>query len=228
MPASQDFTIQLELPAFRLKYADCRRHVFVPIRLLADDSWLLEPSGVVWWECRDGRREPVTIEERNLVVARVLAAGRERYHLRLHTSVEAAPPPTDETGAPRAGEPSPPDGEDTLHDDPELQCMLDGGPTPDAAGVNRSGDVRGLIMEIEAALARLQPMADVGWDPAMSIARQLRWCRGALNGEIVEAPPGPFSMGLIATREFDMYGSEPELASRINVIERAMNDRLRS
>jgi hypothetical protein len=34
-----------------------------------------------------------------------------------------------------------------------------------------------------------------------------------------EPRPGPFSMGLIATREFDMWGDNPELALLINRIQ---------
>ena len=37
-----------------------------------------------------------------------------------------------------------------------------------------------------------------------------------------ENRPGPFSMGLIAVREFDMYGDRPELAVLINEVQRAM------
>jgi hypothetical protein len=83
-----------------------------------------------------------------------------------------------------------------------------------------------LLAEIEQALARITPMAEQQWDPAVSIQRQLLWCRGYLQGQVPEARPGPFSMGLIATREFDMYGNEPDLASLINSIQGAMNRRL--
>ena len=69
-------------------------------------------------------------------------------------------------------------------------------------------------------------MAEAGWAPAHSIERQLRWCRAFALGERREERPGPFSMGLIATREFDMWGNEPELASLINEVERLANIRL--
>ena len=77
-------------------------------------------------------------------------------------------------------------------------------------------------VDIERAMKNVQPMADAGWDPGQSIARQLTWCRDAVEGKQVETPPGPFTMALMATREFDMYGQQPELAMLINEIERAM------
>lgn len=83
-----------------------------------------------------------------------------------------------------------------------------------------------LLGEIERALARITPMAEAGWNEAQSIQRQLLWCKGYLNGQPPEARPGPFSMGLMATREFDMYGNEPELATLINSIQSQMNRRL--
>lgn len=78
---------------------------------------------------------------------------------------------------------------------------------------------------IERAMARIGPMAEAGWGPAQSIARQLRWCSDKAMDKPVEAMPGPFSMGLMATREFDMYGDDPELAGLINEIERVANKR---
>ena len=80
-----------------------------------------------------------------------------------------------------------------------------------------------LLAEIEQALARISPMAEQNWDPAVSIRRQLLWCRGFLQGQVPEERPGPFSMGLIAVREFDMYGNDPDLAALINRIQEAMN-----
>jgi hypothetical protein len=80
-----------------------------------------------------------------------------------------------------------------------------------------------LLAEIDQALAQITPMAEQNWDRAVSIQRQLLWCRGYLQGEVPEERPGPFSMGLIAVREFDMYGNDPDLAALINRIEQAMN-----
>lgn len=80
-----------------------------------------------------------------------------------------------------------------------------------------------LLARVDEALARIVPMAEAGWEPAVSMRRQLNWCRAHLLGEPTEERPGPFSMGLMATREFDMYGQEPELASLINRIQEAMN-----
>jgi hypothetical protein len=88
------------------------------------------------------------------------------------------------------------------------------------------GDDQVFLAKIDEALARIAPMAEAGWGPAQSIARQLRWCRALALGERREERPGPFSMGLIATRNFDMWGDEPELASLINEVERLANIRL--
>lgn len=77
-----------------------------------------------------------------------------------------------------------------------------------------------LLTNAQAALTQIEPMAAQGWPPAQSIARQLRWCIAYASGQPHEARPGPFSMGLIATRELDMYGDMPELASLINQVQR--------
>jgi hypothetical protein len=76
-----------------------------------------------------------------------------------------------------------------------------------------------LSQQIERAVAELEPMASAGLAPAKSILRQLLWCRAYARGEPTEPMPGPFSMGLIATREFDMYGDNPDLALLINEIQ---------
>jgi len=88
------------------------------------------------------------------------------------------------------------------------------------------GDDAEFLKKIDAALAQIVPMSEAGWAPAHSIARQLRWCRALALDEEREERPGPFSMGQIATREFDMWGSEPELASLINEVERLAEIRL--
>lgn len=69
-------------------------------------------------------------------------------------------------------------------------------------------------------------MAAKGWPPAGSVARQLRWCVALAAGEPREKRPGPFTMGLIATREFVMYGDQPELASLVNEVQREAEDLL--
>lgn len=92
-----------------------------------------------------------------------------------------------------------------------------------AVGVSRERPSdAALLADIDVALAELAPLAEAGWDEAQSIVRQLRWGRAVVAGEPVETPPGPLSIGLIATREFDMYGNRPELADRVNEIQRAM------
>ncbi len=83
-----------------------------------------------------------------------------------------------------------------------------------------------LLAKAQTALAQIEPMAVQGWGPAESIARQLRWCATFAAGEPTEKRPGPFSMGLIATREFDMYGDRPELASLINEVQRETEELL--
>lgn len=88
------------------------------------------------------------------------------------------------------------------------------------------GDDGVLLAKIDEALAQISPMAEAGWAPAHSIERQLRWCRAYVLDEPREERPGPFSMGVIATRELDMWGNEPELASLINEVERLTNIRL--
>jgi hypothetical protein len=89
------------------------------------------------------------------------------------------------------------------------------------------GDDAVFLAKIDEALAQIVPMAQAGWPPAHSIERQLRWCRAFALGEAREERPGHFSMGTIATRELDMWGSEPELASLINEVERLAEIRLR-
>ena len=77
-----------------------------------------------------------------------------------------------------------------------------------------------LAVTAREALTQIEPLTTHGWEPAHSIARQLRWCLAFALGEQTEPRPGPFTMGLIATREFDMYGDKPELARLINSIQR--------
>jgi hypothetical protein len=79
-----------------------------------------------------------------------------------------------------------------------------------------------LVEKIQIALKLIKPLAETGWPPAQSILRQLTWCESFVSGRPTETRPGPFSMGLIATREFDMYGDQPGLALSINEIQRAV------
>ncbi len=83
-----------------------------------------------------------------------------------------------------------------------------------------------LLAKAQAALSQIEPMTTRGWNPAVSIARQLRWCIAFAADQPCEERPGAFSMGLIATREFDMYGTEPELASLISEIQREVEHAL--
>lgn len=78
-----------------------------------------------------------------------------------------------------------------------------------------------LLENARSALAQIEPMLNQGWPPAESIARQLRWCIAFATQQPREERPGAFTMGLIATREFDMWGGgNPELASLINEVQR--------
>lgn len=83
-----------------------------------------------------------------------------------------------------------------------------------------------LLTMAQSALSQIEPLAAQGWPPAQNIHRQLRWCVAFACGQAREDRPGPFSMGLIATRELDMYGDMPELAGLINQVQREVESRL--
>ena len=89
-----------------------------------------------------------------------------------------------------------------------------------------------LRVDIDRALQALaEPGVAEGYPTAVveSLRRQLTWCRDYLSGDQEPgARPGPFSMGLIATRELDMYGDQPDLAGLINSIESRVNAHLRA
>lgn len=78
-----------------------------------------------------------------------------------------------------------------------------------------------LLLKIDEALSAIGPMLTATWPDVQSVYRQLRWCRAQISGEPSEPKQGPLTMGLIATREFDMWGDKPELAALINHIQRA-------
>lgn len=108
-------------------------------------------------------------------------------------------------------------GQTVSRDSPPIQA-----PSPRTTTDRRAS----LLTKARAALTQVEPMAARGWGPAESIARQLGWCAAFATNEPREKQPGPFSMGLIATREFDMYGDRPELASLINEVQRETEDLL--
>lgn len=87
-------------------------------------------------------------------------------------------------------------------------------PSPEAAWKPR------LLAKARQALAGIEPLAAQDWPQMQSITRQLRWCIAFASDQPREERPDPFSMGLIATREFDMYGDQPDLARLINDIQR--------
>ncbi len=78
-----------------------------------------------------------------------------------------------------------------------------------------------LLLKNDEALSAIGPMLTATWPNVQSIYLQLRWCRAQISGEPSEPKQGPLTMGLIATREFDMWGDKPELAALINQIQRA-------
>ena len=78
-----------------------------------------------------------------------------------------------------------------------------------------------LLFKIDKALSDIEPMLTGTWPNVQSIHRQLMWCRAQISGEPSEPKQGPLTMGLIATREFDMWGDKPELAALINQIQGA-------
>lgn len=78
-----------------------------------------------------------------------------------------------------------------------------------------------LLLKIDAALSAIGPLTAPTRPNVQSIRRQLKWCRAQISGESSEPKQGPLTMGLIATREFDMWGDNPELAALINQIQRA-------
>ncbi|SIT46060.1 conserved hypothetical protein [Paraburkholderia piptadeniae] len=78
-----------------------------------------------------------------------------------------------------------------------------------------------LLYKIDEALSVVEPMLAPTWPNVQSIHRQLMWCRAQISGETSESKQGPLTMGLIATREFEMWGDNPELAALINQIQRA-------
>jgi len=78
-----------------------------------------------------------------------------------------------------------------------------------------------LLFKIDKALSDIEPMLTSTWPNVQSIHRQLTWCRAQISGEPSEPKQGPLTMGLIATREFDMWDDKPELAALINQIQRA-------
>ena len=104
---------------------------------------------------------------------------------------------------------------------PESATLTEAQPTRTTTDLHAS-----LLTKAQAALKQVEPMAVRGWGPAESIALQLRWCAALAANKPREKRPGPFSMGLIATREFDMYGARPELASLINEVQRETQELL--
>jgi len=78
-----------------------------------------------------------------------------------------------------------------------------------------------LLLKIDAALSTIGPLVGPTWPNVRSIHRQLTWCRAQISGESSEPKQGLLTMGLIATREFDTWGDNPELAALINQIQRA-------
>lgn len=87
---------------------------------------------------------------------------------------------------------------------------------------------RSTLEDANEALRLMATFEGKGWPPADSIIRQLEWCVAFLSGEFVEDRPGPFSMGLIAVREFDMYGDQPDLAQLIFRVQKDVEKKLKA
>lgn len=222
-----DFSIDVQVNDQRVRYIERSRGAFIRLEYDNDGNWWLWPDTLNWWERIDAAaatsdrrepfdmmREPVADAERNGILQRVMKELREKH--KMWTNIAG------QTDDPRpATWKAPPVRTDV---DPELAFIMEGEIDMPLPGENVLDDAA-LLEKIDRALAEIQPLADQGWEQAQSIARQLQWCRGTVRGEAVETPPGPLSMGLIATREFDMYGQEPERARLINDIQRAMKQR---
>jgi len=160
-------------------------------------SWLeeviLHPESASWWE-QGEFRDSVSAAEREIILQRVVqAALRERVQLRVD---------------------QPPGGVAVT-----LEMPGEGG----TYHVPKSpAQVRTILNWIAEALAFIEPQAEAGLEPAQSITRQLHWCRATLLGEPAETPPGPLTMGERATREYDMWGNDPEFARLVWKIQDAM------
>lgn len=85
-----------------------------------------------------------------------------------------------------------------------------------------------LAIKIVGALREIKNLRSGDSLSTESISRQLQWCKDFLTGKPLEPKPGPFSMGAIATREFDMYGDKLELARLINEIQDSMEGVIKS
>ena len=86
-----------------------------------------------------------------------------------------------------------------------------------------AADITTLMAKIDEALAGVERHGGDRLSHMASIKKQLLWCLDYLRGAPPFPLPGPFSMGLLATRNLDMYGDDPELATLINKIETEMN-----
>lgn len=83
-----------------------------------------------------------------------------------------------------------------------------------------------LLVKIDQALEEIRPGAEQGFPPAVTIQRQLIWCKQFLLRQPKERKPGDFTMGLIATREYDMYGDNTWLANLVNEIQWHMEKKI--
>ena len=80
-----------------------------------------------------------------------------------------------------------------------------------------------LTEKIDKALAGVERHGGDRLAHMSSIKKQLLWCRSYLSGSPPFPLPEPLSMGLLATRNLDMYDDDPELALLINKIEAEMS-----
>ncbi|MGH7132719.1 MAG: hypothetical protein ACREJO_12310 [Phycisphaerales bacterium] len=246
--------IYIDLYQRAVRYTRDGRSTFADIAPIgrAQQHWRIKPETIKWWHVGK-QTEPVTDTERPALLRRIVELVRRKHSLTLETrewsaaeiAIADAAPDRHDLPAILSGDhpekPPPLAAEDTeavesaaanarYATDPELAALNEHltPPTPVAPPYGQQIDDPQLLANIDAVLRNLASAEAQGWDVAQSICRQLRWCRDVVLGTPAEAAPGPFSMGLIATREFDMYGSEPELAGLINRIQDEMQRRLNS
>ena len=222
---TSNFTIDVQVHKQRVRYTEPGRSTSIRLESDSRDAWWLWPDTLTWWDrANAGRsdasyamREPMSDSDRETILERIVAELRQRHGLWVNIAGRAIEPKPRNWGPP-------PVRSDI---DPELAFMLedfDAAP-PESPRVYTEDEDAALLGAIETVLVIVQPMDKAGWPQAASITRQLCWCRSRLRGERVEPAPGPLSMGLIATREFDMYGTDPDLARLINDIQREMRRR---
>jgi hypothetical protein len=159
------------------------------------EDWTVDAASAPWWE-QGEFREAVSAADREEIVRRVVGAALHEHRVKLRV------------------------------DRPPVGAIITVPADSGAYQIPKTPEqVRTILNWIAEALAFITPQDEAGLEPAQSIARQLRWCRGVLLGEAVETPPGPLTMGRRASREYDHFGSDPEFAELVWKIQDAMEGR---